>query len=414
MGASVSCIRRNQLLVSPPVVAKNDGALKIGILGAANIAPIALVNPAKSNPNVIVSAVAARDKTKAIAFAKKHSIENVKDSYDAVLDDPSIDAVYIPLPNGLHYEWALKALNKGKHVLLEKPSTSNAQEAEALFHAPVLSRPNNAPVLLEAFHSRFTPALALFKSVLDQPNIEHAVARVSIPSLLFNEDDIRFQYDLAGGALMDLGTYTVAFLRETFGVEPTECLAADLTRMPPPHEKCDGSFKATLRFPNGGTGEIDGTLRGSNIFFTQGWPSITVTHRPVVVTDHGEQVGEGCEVKKTRSVYFANFMLPPHYHRVDIVDEFVVVKGDSQVVKKFTKKETKKAYTWKEMGRDLPSEPWYSTYGYMLEQFVNKIRGQEGTGIFISHEDSIAQMKALDMIYEKSGLGQRRASIHRL
>lgn len=118
---------------------------------------MALINPAKSNPNVIIYAVAARDKTRAAAFAKKHGIPHVKESYEDLLDDPAIDAVYNPLPNGLHFEWTYKALAKGKHVLLEKPSTSNAAEAEKLFHSPLLSQPN-APVLFEAFHNRFTPA----------------------------------------------------------------------------------------------------------------------------------------------------------------------------------------------------------------------------------------------------------------
>lgn len=118
---------------------------------------MALINPAKSNPNVIIYAVAARDKTRAAAFAKKHGIPHVMDSYDALLDDPAIDAVYNPLPNGLHFEWTYKALAKGKHVLLEKPSTSNAVEAERLFRSPLLSQ-NKPLVLLEAFHNRFTPA----------------------------------------------------------------------------------------------------------------------------------------------------------------------------------------------------------------------------------------------------------------
>lgn len=212
---------------------------------------------------------------------------------------------------------------------------------------------------------------------------------------------------------MDLGTYPMMTLREAFKAEPVECLEADLKRMPKPYERCDGMFRAKLRFPNGGFGEIIGGLRGPNFSFS--FPTVTVTHHPVVVTDHGEKVDEGCEVKRTRRVTFTNFLVSPHYHRIDVVNDFVITKkgDDSTVVRKFTKKETKKAYTWQEMGRDLPSEPWQSTYGHMLEQFVNKIKGREGSGIFISHEDSIAQMKALDMVYEKSGLGLRPTSTYR-
>lgn len=211
---------------------------------------------------------------------------------------------------------------------------------------------------------------------------------------------------------MDLGTYTMMTLREAFKAEPTECLEADLTRMREPYEKCDGMFAAKLRFPNGGVGELVGGLRGSN--FALSFPTVTVTHQAVVVTDHGEKIEEGCEVKRTRTVTYVNFLVSPHYHRIDVQDEFVCSKkGSAEVVRKWTKMETKKAYTWKEMGRDLPGEPYQSTYGYMLEQFVNKIKGRQGSGVFVSHEDSIAQMKALDMVYLKSGLGLRPTSPYR-
>ncbi|PSR84257.1 hypothetical protein BD289DRAFT_264471 [Coniella lustricola] len=436
MGAFLSALRRNQRLVFTPVVAKHDGALKIGILGAADIAPIALVNPARSNPNVVVYAVAARDKSRAAAFAKKHGIPHVKDSYDDLLNDPNIDAVYNPLPNGLHFEWTHKALAKGKHVLLEKPLTSNAEEAEALFNCELLSASRSANsgqgqaqplILLEAFHSRFSPAFALFRTLLDQPNIEHVFASLYAPAFLFGSDNIRFQYDLGGGAAMDVGTYTIAALREAFGAEPTECMLADLERMPPPLDQCDVNFHAQLRFPNGGIGEVKGGLKGPRGLWPVEFPLIQVTHRPVAVAAadcHGlNGVSERDEVTKKRTVTFVNFILSPHYHRIEVEDEYVISSpastGDgsrtdgTRTRRVLIKKETRKAYSWKEMGRDLPGEPWLSTYGYMLQEFVDKIQGREGTGVWISGEDSIAQMKAIDMVYEKSGLGVRPTSVYR-
>lgn len=209
--------------------------------------------------------------------------------------------------------------------------------------------------------------------------------------------------------MMDLGTYPLAAVREAFGAEPVECTEANLKSAPNVDQRCDGSFHAELRFPNGGTAEVEGGLRGSNLF--PEIPIVTVTHRSVLTTEHGEKLDEGSEVRRTRKVTFVNFMFPPHYHRIDVEDEFVATKkGSPASAKKSTTKQTKKAYTWKEMGRDLPGEPWQSTYGHMLEQFVSKIRGMEGSGVFISAEDSIAQMKALDLIYEKSGLGLRPTS----
>ncbi|ROV99856.1 hypothetical protein VSDG_03111 [Cytospora chrysosperma] len=412
MAAILGAVRRNWLLMNPPVATKQDDALKIGILGAASIAPLAVIIPAISHPEVIIQAVAARDHARATEFAKKHGIPDIHNSYDALLDDPAIDAVYIPLPCGLHFEWALKAIAKGKHVLLEKPSCANAEEAEMLFNSPLLKRPG-APVLMEAFHSRFTPAWRLFLETIDRPNVEHALAALHLPAFPITDEDIRFVYELGGGATLDAGTYTLAALRSVFGAEPEVCVEAELGRMPPPREKCDKSFKAKLRFPGGGIGVMEGDMRGSNVPTNWSFPTITVTHRPVTVTD--EKASEGEEVKKTRTVTFVNFLLSPAYHRIDVVDEFVVVKkGTSQVVRKYTKTETKKAYSFKEMGVDLPGEIYWQTYRHMVGQFVNRIRGREGSGVFISPEDSIAQMKALDMVYEKSGLGPRPTSKFRL
>ena len=155
-----------------------------------------------------------------------------------LLDDPSIDAVYIPLPNGLHYEWALKSLKAGKHVLLEKPSTSNASEAKKLFNHPLLSQPN-APVLLEAFHYRFHPAWQTFLSLV-APQREHITRAASyhyMPKGFMPYTDIRFKYSLAGGAVMDFGTYNINCLRQIFGTEPEECVEATHRGIPPPGDR---------------------------------------------------------------------------------------------------------------------------------------------------------------------------------
>jgi len=100
--------------------------VRIGILGAARVAPLVLINPARDNAEVVVGAVAAREVSRARAFAAKHGIARVHDSYEALIADPELDAVYNPLPNGLHGRWTRAALAAGKHVLCEKPFTANA------------------------------------------------------------------------------------------------------------------------------------------------------------------------------------------------------------------------------------------------------------------------------------------------
>src|SRR6202047_5016677 len=103
--------------------------LRIGVLGAARIAPNALIKPASAREDVVVASVAARDRTRATAYAATHGVPTVHDSYDALLAEQSLDAVYNPLPNGLHGRWTMAALAAGKHVLCEKPFTANADEA---------------------------------------------------------------------------------------------------------------------------------------------------------------------------------------------------------------------------------------------------------------------------------------------
>ncbi|KAI1338748.1 hypothetical protein F5Y15DRAFT_97028 [Xylariaceae sp. FL0016] len=396
-------IRRNwQALYSPPIATKSDNALKFGVLGAANIGPLALFTPAISHPEVIVQAVAARDVKKAQDYAKKHGIPDVKGSYQDLIDDPSIDCVYIPLPNGLHYEWTIRALRAGKHVLLEKPSVSNAKEAEALFNLPLLREPN-APVLLEAFHYQFQPSWAVLLSLVDRRNLAHVHAFFKIPSWTFDDNDIRFEYDLAGGSIMDLGTYTISALRHVIGAEAEACLECNVVKMAEPKDKCDHTFDAKFRFPNGVTGDIEGGHRGAP--FPIKTPYVTVTHREVPVAD--ANVAEGQETTRVRKVTLWNYLFSPIWHRIDVEDTFTIFKtSDKSVVKTWATNESRKAYTFKEGGIDQPSEDYWMSYRHQMEQFVNKVKGRK-VDHWVTSEDSIAQMRMIDMAYEKSGLGIR-------
>src|SRR3954453_6651526 len=126
------------------------------MLGAGKIAPPAILRPAREVDGGDVVAIAARDRDRAQAFATKHRIARVHDSYSSLLDDPDIDAVYNPLPNGLHGRWTIAALEAGKHVLCEKPFTANAAEAEEV--AAVARR--TGLVVMEAFHWRYHPLAA--------------------------------------------------------------------------------------------------------------------------------------------------------------------------------------------------------------------------------------------------------------
>src|SRR5574337_909465 len=173
--------------------------LRIGVLGAARIAPMALVRPARQVPEATVVAVAARDPQRAQAFATKHGIPRVHPSYDALLADTEIDAIYNPLPNSLHCEWTIRALQAGKHVLCEKPLASNAAEAERMAEAAGQA----GRVLVEAFHWRYHPLAARMQAIIDAGElgaVQHIEAHFCL--LLPLPGDIRYRLDLAGGATM--------------------------------------------------------------------------------------------------------------------------------------------------------------------------------------------------------------------
>ena len=137
--------------------------LRIGVLGAARITERALVDPARTTGHRIV-AVAARDRSRAEAFAAEHGVERVADSYAALLADPEVEAVYNPLANGLHGPWNLAALAAGKHVLSEKPSASNAEEAAEVREAAAKS----GTVFMEAFHYLFHPVTRRLHELLGE------------------------------------------------------------------------------------------------------------------------------------------------------------------------------------------------------------------------------------------------------
>ena len=339
-------------------------------------------------------------------------------SYQELLDDSSIDAVYNPLPNGLHYEWSIKALKAGKHVLVEKPVTSNAVEAKALFDFHASLPEKSRPVLLEAFHYRFHPAWTSLLSLISPKDVERVDAQFAVLAGFFSKNNIRFNYDLAGGALMDIGTYSVSALRGVFAAEPTECVSAQATVLSGKGEdkRCDESFKAEFKFPNGGVGTIDSSLRARNWFGLPSLkqPSLIVRQREIVVDDEAEVDGDGVHIMR-RTVTIWWWPGPHYWHSISIEDEHSIKSTNRMILKTWTEKSTKKAYVWDDAGTNgevRNGEAYWSTYRHMLEQFVNRVKGRPGSGVWIDADESINQMKVLDLAYEKAGLPVRPTSTY--
>jgi len=214
--------------------------VKWGILSTAHINRN-VIPAAHASPKVELLAVASRDQARADDYAKKWEIERAYGSYEALLKDPDIEAVYISLPNSMHVEWSIKALEAGKHVLCEKPFSRHVREVEAAFD--VAERTGR--LLSEAFMYRHNPQTKRAKQLVDDGAIgELRLIRSAFSYSLYDEDNIRLRAGLDGGALMDVGCYCVSASR-LFGGEPEKAYGE--ARFGP--SGTDWVFGGTLRFP---------------------------------------------------------------------------------------------------------------------------------------------------------------------
>ena len=225
-----------------------SATLRLGLLSTARIND-RILDGARSSDAVDVVAVGSRDAAKAQAYANGHGIERAHGSYEALLADDDVDAIYISLPNGLHHEWTLAALRAGKHVLCEKPYSRRAREVEEAF-AEAAER---GLVLTEAFMYRHHPQSRRVRQLVD----DGAVGRVRLIRSAFSfpladPTDVRAQPELDGGALMDVGCYCVSGSRLLAG-EPEHVLGEEVRGA----TGIDEAFHGILRFPGDVVGQFD-------------------------------------------------------------------------------------------------------------------------------------------------------------
>ncbi len=196
--------------------------LRIGILGCANIAK-QFVRDVADSPKVTIQAVASRDLSKAQQFAQTFGIARAHGSYQALLDDSALDAVYIPLPNSMHAEWAIRTLQAGKHVLCEKPLALNLAEVTRMFD---VARQQGL-MLLESYPYWFQPQTRDLLACLSHDKIGDVRSmQASFGFTLGNPDhNIRMKPDLGGGALLDAGSYPLSLIRLVMGCAPERVMA---------------------------------------------------------------------------------------------------------------------------------------------------------------------------------------------
>jgi predicted dehydrogenase len=326
-------------------------AMRIGVLGAARIAPTALMKPARVVDGVDVAAIAARDRRRAEAVAAKYGIATVHDSYADVVADPSLDAVYIPLPNGLHARWTVAAINAGKHVLCEKPFTANAAQARDVADAAK----GAGVVVMEAFHYRYHPLARRMEDIVHSGQlgaIERVETAMCFPLPLFS--NIRYRFDLAGGALMDAGCYAVHCLRLLAPGTPTVTTARALTLKR--DRRVDRAMTAEFRLSSTATGRIHASM----------WSSTLLRIRARAIGERG-------------TMTVNNFELPR------LPSRFTVTIDGRRRRERF--------------GRE-------ATYVHQLRAFAAAVRG-EPTNL-TPPADSVATMSLIDDIYTAAGLPLRR------
>ncbi len=271
--------------------------LRWGVLSTARIAD-QLVRAFHLSNNSELVAVASRDLARGRAWAWKREVPHAFGSYDEMLASNVIDAVYIPLPNSLHQEWSIRALQQHKHVLCEKPLASNAAQAGEMIRVATAS----GVKLMEGFMYRFHPEWTRVRQLIADGAIgEVKLIRGSFDFYLGNPGDIRLSKELAGGSLMDVGCYPVNAARMILGTEPVAVQARAVwgEGLAQTTESVDTSLAGVLEFPNNTLATIDSSLRAEQhqwvgISGTQGHLGVPLPFRMgeepmTILYDHGDK-----------------------------------------------------------------------------------------------------------------------------
>lgn len=326
--------------------------LRIGVLGAAQITQRALIAPVADRDDVEIVAVAARDRSRAQEYARRHGIAAVMDTYEEVVSSAEVDAIYIPLPASHHASWSIRALEAGKHVLVEKPFAANASEARQVAQVAATS----GQVLMEAFHYRYHALMLRLEELLASGLIGevqeiHAAFDIALP----DRDDIRYQLPLGGGATMDLGCYPVHLVRTLMGSEPEV-------------------ISASARVIDGG--EVDEALEARLQF--HGGVSCTI-HSSLMESDERQSARI---TGSLGTIDVEGFVLPHNGNHITVSLENGITT------------------------EEVPQQP--TSYAAQLAAFVAAIR--DDVGVLTGPTDAVANMEVIDAMYRGAGLTPRRSA----
>ncbi len=323
--------------------------VQLGILGAARIAPYAVFKHARTLDSIEVVAVAEEyhPERHLRRYAKKHRIPHTYRSFHELLADPKIDAVYVPLPIGMHADWCIKAIEAGKHVLCEKPFAANATEVERVIRA---AEGTNL-VVAEAMHFRYHPLVNRVRDIIrsgEIGEIEHIEATFCA---YWPFTDFRFNYETGGGGTIDMGCYPIGFIRAVTEEEPVvlEAVAGLHGAL------IDRWMRTKMQLPSGGRVGLLVSMRSRHVF-------------SLSIEIHGS----------CGSISIFNYVKPEVGHRLKIRSG-AAVRGERV--------------------------PGGSTYGTQLASFADAVR--DGTQPVTTVADSLKNMRVIDAVYLAAGLPVR-------
>ena len=326
--------------------------IRFGTLGAARITQLALIEPCAADARATVRVVAARSLERAQKFASKHGIEHVVADYQAVIDHPEVDVIYVPLPITAHREWTIKALAAGKHVLCEKSFACNAAEAEEM---AAVAR-DSGLVLMDAFHYRYHPLFIRAREIYASGQlgkIKQVSADFHIP--ITDNSDIRMNYETGGGVTMDIGCYPISWVRHITASEPVSVTAE--AEVGP--KDVDIYLAAQMQMAGGVVANICGDMRASAKF-----------RADIVVTGD-------------KGVMKVNNPIAPQ------LGNSIKVTIDGETSTEHFDRRT--------------------TYSYQLDAFIEAVEcpASERTPLLTGPDDAVKQMRAIDQCYSAAGLKLR-------
>ncbi len=317
-------------------------AVRWGFLSTANINAKLLAGAVESD-RVEVVAVASRDAARAESYAREHGIERAHGTYEALFEDPEVEAVYISLPNSMHVDWSVLALEAGKHVLCEKPLSRHPGDVERAFDAADRA----GRILMEAFMYRHNPQTRRLRELVE----EGAIGRLRLIRAVFSfplrdSPNVRLDPAVGGGGLMDVGCYCVSGARLLAG-EPVQVYGEQVAAA----TGVDEVFTGTMRFPGGVLAELDCGLA-------------------LPTRDELEAIGES-----------GSIFLDDPWHCREPVLELRTEEGTEAI----------------------QLEP-VDSYRLELENMSDAVRGRAEP--LLGHEDALGQARVIDALYRSAAEGR--------